>query len=551
LAATVTACGEEPIAPEPRGSVVVQTTTTGGDLDPDGYLIFVDGVEVSRVGPNGRMSVGPLNRRERSVELRGLTSNCVVVGDNPRSVVPEAAGVTVTFEVSCTATGVVVVTSTIGVDTPHAHVASILPDSSVSVPINGSLRVGYMPPGTYSVLLVPGGGNCSIAAPNPVELTIGAGENPEVAFSVTCLAIGEIEISTVTSGWDAVATYAVFVDGVGPRSPGISRNGSLTIQTGTGDHVIALSGLPTNCTASGGTSRNVSVSAGGLTRDTAKVAFDIHCERLWDLALTRRRGDGDHVYLVGTAGGGERDLGRGFDAEWSADGRAVVFTRLTTCIPYYSFYYYYGCPNRGLTVASTEGEEPVDITFGETDAGGTWHPDGESIAFTRGGQLHLVGRAGGGVTPILLPPGVHASDPSWSPDGASLAFTCEFESGNRDVCVVGSGGSGFSRLTDDPAHDAGPDWSPDGSSIAFVTSRFSGVTELALMPSAGGLPTRVSAGTPAARPSWLDASTLVFAGVQCDVYAGCTPHGVFRVSLDGSGLTQLTTDADHEPSWRP
>jgi Tol biopolymer transport system component len=325
----------------------------------------------------------------------------------------------------------------------------------------------------------------------------------------------------------------------------------MTIQANAGDHLVELSGLPANCTASGGSSRNVDVSTGGLTRDTARVAFEVHCERIWHLALTRRGDEGDRIYLVDMAGGSARDLGPGFDAEWSADGRAVVFTRLTTCIPYYSFYYYYGCPNRGLTVASTEGEEPVDITFGETDAGGTWHPDGESIAFTRGGQLHLVGRAGGGVTPILLPPGVHASDPSWSPDGASLAFTCEFESGNRDVCVVGSGGSGFSRLTDDPAHDAGPDWSPDGSSIAFVTSRFSGVTELALMPSAGGLPTRVSAGTPAARPSWLDASTLVFAGVQCDVYAGCTPRGVFRVSLDGSGLTQLTTDADHEPSWRP
>jgi Tol biopolymer transport system component len=239
-----------------------------------------------------------------------------------------------------------------------------------------------------------------------------------------------------------------------------------------------------------------------------------------------------------------------------------VFTRPSICSqwaddPYYYYYYGYSYPcidwiEGGLTVVTTAGDDSVRVTTNAADAGGTWHPDGESIAFTRDRRLYRGGPEGGGITLVPTPSGVTASDPSWSPDGATLAFTCEVEAGNRDVCSVRPDGSGFSRLTDDPARDARPDWSPDGSTIAFVTSRFAGVTELALMPSAGGAPVRVSPGTGATHPAWLDASTLVFAGVRCDAYSGCRPLGIFRVGVDGSGLMQLTAEAaDKAPSWRP
>jgi hypothetical protein len=49
----------------------------------------------------------------------------------------------------------------------------------------------------------------------------------------------------------------------------------------------------------------------------------------------------------------------------------------------------------------------------------------------------------------------------------------------------------------------------------------------------------------------MDASTIVFAASQCDIYHGCNYLGLFRMRDDGMDLIPLTSERDYAPAWRP
>src|SRR5207237_4274494 len=82
-----------------------------------------------------------------------------------------------------------------------------------------------------------------------------------------------LTVSTSTTGSNLPSCgYTVTVDGGASQS--IGTNSSVTF-TGlsAGSHAVALSGVPSNCSVSGGTSRTVSVPAGG----TASTSFSVSC----------------------------------------------------------------------------------------------------------------------------------------------------------------------------------------------------------------------------------------------------------------------------------
>ncbi len=87
------------------GSLTVTTSTTGSNLDPDGYTITIDGSFSQPIATNGSVTfTGPSG--DHSLALSGVASNCSVSGANPRTVtVPSGGTTTTTFSVSCAATG--------------------------------------------------------------------------------------------------------------------------------------------------------------------------------------------------------------------------------------------------------------------------------------------------------------------------------------------------------------------------------------------------------------------------------------------------------------
>jgi hypothetical protein len=89
LAALLTlGCGDStaplPAAPAPTGTVVVTvtTTSTGGEIDPDGYFLFLDGEPMRSIAANGDVTFAAVPGGLHYLYLTGLASNCAIHGGN-------------------------------------------------------------------------------------------------------------------------------------------------------------------------------------------------------------------------------------------------------------------------------------------------------------------------------------------------------------------------------------------------------------------------------------------------------------------------------------
>ncbi|MCJ7630226.1 MAG: hypothetical protein MUO50_17775, partial [Longimicrobiales bacterium] len=109
------------------------------------------------------------------------------------------------------------------------------------------------------------------------------------------------------------------------------------------------------------------------------------------------------------------------------------------------------------------------------------------VAFTYGGDLWAVSRAGGEARRITSTPAVE-SDPHFSPDGRWIAFTSN-RSGTTAVYVVPVEGGQPRRLTWYPAPTNARGWTPDGSRVLYSSTRETaptGYERLWLVSSEGG-----------------------------------------------------------------
>ena len=115
---------------------------------------------------------------------------------------------------------------------------------------------------------------------------------------------------------------------------------------------------------------------------------------------------------------------------WSPDGSRLAVT---------------GYSQGGIFVLNVEDGSVADLGGGSSP---TWSPDGLKIAFSAG-ELYVMNADGSSPTPLTDNVGF-AGLPAWSRDGR-IIFDCEVENGNRDICAIDADGTGFIRLTTDPA----------------------------------------------------------------------------------------------------
>jgi hypothetical protein len=81
-----TGCGKDESTGPTTGSIAVITTTTGNNLDPDGYTVSVDGGASQAIGINETQTISEVSGGSHSVELGGVAANCTVEGPHPRTV---------------------------------------------------------------------------------------------------------------------------------------------------------------------------------------------------------------------------------------------------------------------------------------------------------------------------------------------------------------------------------------------------------------------------------------------------------------------------------
>jgi hypothetical protein len=144
-------------------------------------------------------------------------------------------------------------------------------------------HVGRQPPAGFTNLDVLSDPNIVSEADDAVQASAGSVDpqwtwlfNSPSSWLATVLALnpasGNLTVTTSTSGSSLPSGYTVAVDGGAGQPIGI--NGSVPFTNlAAGSHSVVLSGVPSNCTVSGGNTQTVTVPSGG----TATAAFSVSC----------------------------------------------------------------------------------------------------------------------------------------------------------------------------------------------------------------------------------------------------------------------------------
>jgi Tol biopolymer transport system component len=202
-----------------------------------------------------------------------------------------------------------------------------------------------------------------------------------------------------------------------------------------------------------------------------------------------------------TRSGDQSDLVRlsstpGLPTAWSPDGSQLLVQRAT---------------NGGeLFVLGSNGNERLLTHADWTQSGAGFTPDGTRVVYAAGprddqGGIYSI-NAEGGTPKLLLAADAMLYEPALSPDGSQIAYFDGWGDSGHSLRVMDSDGTGMrvvleNDMTMGVGHVNGLDWSPDGRHLVFALSS----------------------------------------------------HGVYVVSIDGSGLTQVSSETFEgvNPHWSP
>lgn len=262
------------------GNLTVSTSTTGSNVDPDGYTATIDGGASQPIGTNGSVTFSGLAAGNHTVALSGVAGNCTVSGGNSRSVsVPAGGTASTSFAITCAATtgNLSVTTNTTGSNLdPDGYTVTVDGGANQAIATNGSVTFSGLSAGSHTVALSGIAANCSVSGSNPQTVTVPSGGTASASFVISCAATstnGSLTVTTSTTGSNLDPDgYTVVIDN-GAASQPIPDNGSVTFTGPAGNHTVALSGVAANCTVGGGTSQTVNVPSGG----TGSASFAISC----------------------------------------------------------------------------------------------------------------------------------------------------------------------------------------------------------------------------------------------------------------------------------
>ncbi|HEY6157900.1 MAG TPA: PKD domain-containing protein [Gemmatimonadales bacterium] len=293
------------------GNLTVRTTTTGANLDPDGYTFSVDGGTPQPIGINATIPLTGIPAGSRTVVLAGVAANCTVTGGPSQTVtVPPSGTATAAFAVSCAAlTGdLAVTTSTSGASQPSGYSVTVDGGSSKSIGASDSITYSGIAAANHSVRLNDVPANCSVNGLNPRMVTVPPGGAVEASFTITCSALtGTLNVTTSTSGDSPDPNgYTFTVDNGTPQSIANSQTIALTLPTGS--HTVRLGDVAANCTVANGTSQTVTVTTSGAV----SASFTITCTALTGSLTVSTSTTGSSQpsgYTVTVDGGSSKSVG--------------------------------------------------------------------------------------------------------------------------------------------------------------------------------------------------------------------------------------------------
>jgi len=419
-------CGDDTPNGPSTGELQLVVTTAGGDVDPDGYLVSVDGDTPQRV-TDGTITVGNLEPGSYEVIVTDIADNCELAGDNPLAVTVARDETTqATLAVTCAAYrgSLAVQVETTGWDV-DGDGYKLLVDGVESAPLDPTASESVpVEPGEHSVALADVAPNCAVVIPRMRTVEVATLVEVSLAFRIYCAAASGPTAEQILLGGGSSGMLRVNADGTGAES--------LFFDPQVADY------------AAWSPDRNrVLVTLYDLPRDEFGGT-------LWTMAP-----DGSALDEVNAPAGVET-------SSWSPDGSQLVYrSRL---------------PDVGLHVMNADGSNDVRITTGGEDWAPAWSPDGTRIIFSRVDELvnlYTVRPDGTELTPFPVA-GISnvILTPRWSPDGTRIAFTA-FRDGETGVWVVQDDGTGLERLTplDLEVNPGEVAWSPTGDRLATTGGR--------------------------------------------------------------------------------
>jgi hypothetical protein len=264
-------CGDN-AAPLPTGVLRISIATLGDDPDLDGYQLRVDNRDPVQLDPTSVIDLS-LAAGSHRLDLLGVADHCSADPSTSRHVEVEADGVTIaTFTIDCPLTGARISVSTGGLDRDSSgYAVDIDGVTRDSLDQSGTL-VLRLEPGVRTIALTGVAENCTAEDPSR-RITILAGNAATVSFAVVCTAVtGVIEAVIEADPSSIVGPFRVMVDG---HSHDASSLAPTYVSVAAGPHAVALE-APGNCTVDV-PSKAVTVTAGGLVRDTVGVRFSVAC----------------------------------------------------------------------------------------------------------------------------------------------------------------------------------------------------------------------------------------------------------------------------------
>jgi Tol biopolymer transport system component len=416
-----------------EGTLEVLASTTGTGLDVDGYTVSVDSGDPQLLPSNGADTVASLSPGTHTVALAGVAPNCLLSGENPRTVEITAADMTsLRFDIACTQPPEILVSAATTGEELDSDGYRVAVDGGPPRPlaINGSVRITGVTPGEHDVVLSDVADNCVLAGSNPLRVTV-AGGTASADFTVSCSGL-----PLAAPGHD----IALSLGDIGSSEVYLLRADGTTL---------------TNLTNDPGADDGAAWSPDGQ-----RIAF------------SSTRQPREHIFVMNADGSGQTQLTSGdyfaFHPTWSPDGSKIAFASTKS-------------GRSEIYVMNSDGGEITQLT--DTRAmDPVWSPNGAKIAFRdlRDNQnVSVMNADGSGMVQLTTESSIERH-PAWSPDGTRIVFASD-RSGSFEIYVMNADGTGVTQLTFGTQGNAHPAWSPDGSKIAFVLGWATGADRLYMM----------------------------------------------------------------------
>lgn len=185
------ACGGESLVEPATGALEIATSTSGVELDPDGYTLRIDTEPLQRIGLAGTVRRSGLAPGTHTIELGEVAPNCAVSGENASTVtVARGEAMRVTFEVACGATtGKILVTSATGgtASDPDGYTITLDGVDRGRLRENAAVTLDGLPPRAHTIGLRGLAAVCQTESENPQPVDVPLGGTVTAEFRVVCL----------------------------------------------------------------------------------------------------------------------------------------------------------------------------------------------------------------------------------------------------------------------------------------------------------------------------------------------------------------------------